>query len=203
MSGSRARIPGPQLLLKRAFASKSPGEYKATAPSPELKSWESGARLVKNTTVENQYMEHIRAVHDPSMHVKTIEDEIKGTIGQALGKQGQKVLSFMQRIEQERQKYEELREQQAPASKIIACAKEHNSFRKQGIQARWELLVHRQAVGFIVNNHKVVMDKYPIGDGLPEEIVRDADGWEKKEPAPKPQQFTDQLEWWQKIGRWK
>jgi hypothetical protein len=202
MSGL-ARIPGPQLLLKRAFASKSPGEYRATAPSPELKSWESGARMVKNTTVENQYMEHIRAVHDPSMHVKTIEDELKGTIGQALGKQGQKVLSFIHRIEQEQQKYEELREKQAPAFKIIACAREHNSFRKQGIQARWELLVHRQAVGFIVNNHKVVMDKYPIGDALPEEIIGDEDGSEEREPAPKPQQFTDQLEWWQKIGRWK
>ena len=201
MSG-RARIPpGLQLLLKRAFTSKSPGEYRATAPSPELKSWESGARMVKNTTVENQYLDHIRAVHDPSMHVKSIEDELKGSIGQALGKQGQKVLSFMLRIAQERQKYEELREQQAPASKIIACAKEYNSFRKQGIKARWELLVHRQAAGFIVNNHKVIMDKYPIGDSLPEEIA--GDGSEEKEPAPKPQQFTDQLEWWQNFGRWK
>jgi hypothetical protein len=103
-------------------------------------------------------MEHIRAVHDPSMHVKMIEDELKGTVGQALGKQGQKVLNFMYRIDQERKKYEEMREQQAPASKIIACAKEHNSFRKQGIHARWELLVHRQAVDSIVNNHKVIMD---------------------------------------------
>jgi hypothetical protein len=206
MSGRVSRtIPGPaQLLLKRSFASKSPGEYyRATAPIPEVKSWESGARMVKNTTVENKYMEHIRAVHDPSMHVKTIEDELKGTIGKALGKQGQKVLSFMHRIEEERQKYEDLREQQAPASKITACAIEHNSFRKQGIQARWELLVHRQAVGFITNNHKFVMDKFPIGDALSEEILGDGDDSEEKEPAPKPQQFTDQLEWWQNIGRWR
>jgi hypothetical protein len=201
MSG-RARIPGPQqLLLKRTFASKSPGEYRATAPTPEVKSWESGARTVKNTTVENQYMEHIRAVHDPSMHVKMIEDELKGTIGQALGKQGRKVLTFMHRLEQERKKYEEMQAQQAPASKIIACAKEHNSFRKQGIKARWELLVHRQAVGFIVDNHKVIMEKYPIGDALPEEIV--PDGSEEKERLPKLEQFTDQLEWWQNFGRWK
>ena len=200
---SRARIPGLKLLQKRAFASKSPGEYRATAPSPEVKSWESGARMVKNTTVDNQYLEHIRAVHDPSMHVKSIEDELKGTIGQALGKQGQKVLSFMLRIEQERRKYEELREQQAPVSKIIACAKEYNLFRKQGIQARWELLVHRQAAGFLVNNHKVIMEKYPFGDALPEELVEDGDGSEEKEPAPKLEQFTDQLEWWQNFGRWK
>ena len=66
---------------------------------------ESGAKLVQNTTVENKYLEHIRDVHDPSQHLKTIEDELKGTIGKALGKQGQKILMYARLMDQEQKKY--------------------------------------------------------------------------------------------------
>ena len=57
-----------------------------------LKSWERSARAVKNTDKTNKYLEHIRQEHDPALHIKTLEDELRGTMGKALGKQGQKVL---------------------------------------------------------------------------------------------------------------
>ena len=50
-------------------------------------------------------MESIRKIHDPSQHVKTIEDELKATIGEALGKQGQKILLAVQRVERELEEY--------------------------------------------------------------------------------------------------
>jgi hypothetical protein len=50
----------------------------------------------------------MRDLHDPSLHVKTIEDELKGTIGKALGRQGEKVLMYARRMHAERERYEEL-----------------------------------------------------------------------------------------------
>ena len=192
------KFPGPSTV--RAF-SKGGSSYRAQAPGPKMKSWESGARLVKNISVENQYLEHIREVHDPSQHLKTIEDELRGTIGKALGKQGQKILSAVRLMDQEFQKYQELLEQDAPSSKLVACAKQHNIHRKQAMQARWELTVHRQAVGFVVGNHKFVQEKFPIGEQLPEEM--DPSSEETEEEVVPKKQFSDQLEWWQKIGRWR
>lgn len=121
-------------------------------------------------------------MHDPSLHLKTIEDELKGTIGKALGKQGQKISLYSRLMHQERQKYGELLEKikdldndnsttttadtAATVQQLRAIAKQHNLYRKECLQARWELIVHRQAVGFIVDNHKYVMETFPIGDAL-------------------------------------
>jgi hypothetical protein len=145
-------------------------------------SWERGAARIKDpkqqqqtstTKTTNQYMETIRATHDPSLPIRTLEDELKSTIAHALGKQGAKIVTALQHMERTREEYENLlllREQQCSQqnkTSIRECAKRHNEFRKQAMTARWELLVHRQAVGFIVNNHSLVMEKFPIGDALP------------------------------------
>jgi hypothetical protein len=121
----------------------------STTPS---KSWENGARLVKNTKVENKYLEHIRDMHDPSLHFKTIEDELKGTIGMALGKQAGKVLVALKCMAQEYSQYEALLEEGGDPSsrKVVEVAKQYNEYRQQAHKNRWELIVHRQAVGFIV-----------------------------------------------------
>ncbi|VEU45333.1 unnamed protein product [Pseudo-nitzschia multistriata] len=210
------------------FSTGSGGSsYSASGPSQQLKSWESGARMVQNTTVENKYLEHIREVHDPSQHIKTIEDELKGSIGKALGKQGQKVLMYARLMEEERQRYQdlllELRGQAREAEphtpspavertddvdrhpELSKIAISHNEYREQCLHARWELIVHRQAVGFIVGNHKYVTDKFPVGDALP---VPSEDGEDERataaasaEKSKKKKVFTDQLDWWQRIGR--
>mmetsp|Transcript_13285 Transcript_13285/g.23901 ORF Transcript_13285/g.23901 Transcript_13285/m.23901 type:complete len:208 (+) Transcript_13285:3-626(+) len=188
-------------LTTRAVSSE------VTGPTQKLKSWESGARLVKNTHVENQYLEHIRDIHDPSLHLKTIEDELKGTIGKALGKQGEKVLMYARLMNDERQRYDELLEQHdgnRQHEQVQNCAKKHNQYRKDCIQARWELIVHRQAVGFIVGNHQYVTNKFPIGEALPEDEGNETKASSSEENSNKPKKvFGDQLDWWQRIGRWR
>ena len=183
---------------------RSSGSYSAKGPSKQLKSWESGAKLVQNTTVENKYLEHIRDVHDPSQHLKTIEDELKGTIGKALGKQGQKILMYARLMDQERHKYDNSTNNSEKNEFALA----HNNYRKECLHARWELIVHRQAVGFTVGNHKYVMEKFPVLDALP--VVHESDGnSEEGTPMPsnknetKRKKFTDQYDWWARIGRWK
>jgi hypothetical protein len=202
-------------LSSLAFSSSSSngsgsGPYSAKGPGQQLKSWESGAKLVKNTTVENKYLDHIRDVHDPSQHLKTIEDELKGTIGQALGKQGQKILLYARLMEQERNKYEDLvstnhLENENDSELLQESAIAHNNYRKECIQARWELMVHRQAAGFIVGNHQFVREKYPIGDALPVAEKHDdkSNNDKQQKQNHKPKQFTDQLDWWASVGRWK
>jgi hypothetical protein len=211
-----------------------------SGPSQQLKSWESGAKLIKN-----QYLEHIRDVHDPSMHLKTIEDELKGTIGKALGKQGQKVSMYARLMNEERQRYEDLirdyyrnynddnnngnnENNDNNHGEIRSCVIRHNDYRKDCIHARWELIVHRQAVGFTVGNHRHVMERFPIGVALPLELVtvvderegsKDDDDDTNKNRNNKhsessssetiscleanKENLVGQLEWWEKIGRWR
>lgn len=150
----RECVTSPLLSMRRYFGSNSSSfsSTTVTGPKPELKSWESGARLVKNTTVENQYLDHIRDIHDPSLHVKTIEDELKGTIGKALGKQGEKLLVALRCMAAERSKYDDLlRDGYTPRCRqVVQVAQQYNEYRKQAHEKRWELIVHRQAAGFIV-----------------------------------------------------
>mmetsp|Transcript_2826 Transcript_2826/g.8124 ORF Transcript_2826/g.8124 Transcript_2826/m.8124 type:complete len:215 (+) Transcript_2826:135-779(+) len=202
-AGSRCR---PFQYTFAPFSGKN-NDFQVKIPGPKLKSWESGAKLVKNTKVENQYVEHIREIHDPSMHIKTIEDELKGTIGKALGKQGEKVLMYMRAMEQQQKEYLRLLEETGDPTDpaVEKCVEKHNEYRNDCVKARWELIVHRQAVGFIVGNHKFVMEKFPIGDALPtaEQLVNRQTEGEETSEKPKPKQFTDQLDWWQRIGRWR
>lgn len=169
--------------------------------------WERMAVAVKLTDQEtSSYIETIRATHDPALHIKTVEEELKGTIGKALGRQGEKVLRSMRLMEQELQNYESLVKRYSPDKQhpeIIQSANTYNEYRKQALQARWELTVHRQAIGFIVNNHNYVTQHYPIGPALP---ILDESQAKKEESSPPPRNSSllkDQLPWWERVGRWR
>ena len=185
-----------RLSLWHKKASFSPGRAASSSSSV----WERSAHRVKNTSVEkdNPYLDLIRDTHDPSLHLKTLEDELKGTIGKALGKQGEKIQYYV-RLMQQVFEDEDFVENNKRARKF-------NEYRKQAIQARWELTVHRQAAGFLVNNHTYVMKHYPIPEALPESETDDDLSSVKQNTATsktKTKQFGDQLDWWQRIGRWR
>lgn len=139
-----------------------------------------------------------------------------GAIGKALGRQGEKVLFAMCEMKEEHAKYEDcVRSREFHAA--LKYADRYNQARKQALKARWELVVHRQAVGFTTENHNVVHSAFPIGDALPgtlpalEESLRtqsssNANSIHPKvetNDAEKRQKFGDQLAWWQRVGRWK
>jgi hypothetical protein len=62
------------------LASSSSSSYEARAPTAESSTWERSAGKVKDTDLSdnNPYLDAIRETHDPSQHVKTVEDELKG-----------------------------------------------------------------------------------------------------------------------------
>lgn len=190
--------------ISSRHASSSSSTTSIRMPGPSTTTWERSAVRIKNTDDTNPYLEAIRDTHDPTMHLKTIEDELKGTIGKALGKQGDKILNSLRRMSDEFQKYETLLETHETIDHpdVQASAIRYNEIRKQAIQARWELMVHRQAAGFIVNNHQYVMEHYPISEALPLSANEEANKpSSSKENAKK--KFGDQLDWWQRIGRWR
>ena len=223
---------------------------------------------MKNTTKHDQYIDKIRESHDPALHLKTLEDELRGTMGKALGKQGQKVLNALMALEEIKMEYYKLMMleydsqesvegkgsqkctstrrfhkehysssiestykndenikiqsmsfQSLPSltkDKVLQLISSYNKHRNDATQARWELTVHRQAVGFIVNNHKFVQDMFPIPSKLvlPLDLNYDdidvssncnsrttSTGVKHKEAVTR--NFGDQLDWWEKIGRWK
>jgi len=170
-----------------------------------LKSWERSAKLVKNIDKTNQYLEHIRQEHDPALQIKTLEEELRGTMGKALGKQGDKVLRNIHAMKQQLRKYETLLENNGSLEEIRECVSVHNEFRKDAQHARWELMVQRQAVGLLVNNQKFVHEMYPIGDALPlpEEDGTISQVKEVKEIDASDEKFGNQLDWWQRVGRWR
>lgn len=210
----------------------------ASSTTSRTASWERGAKLVKDTNTRNKYLEHIRDTHDPSLHLKTLEDELKGTMSKALGNQGGKVVQLLSRLDQERARYDEILSHSrdydpsgnikcqgsmdlsglshSSKSLLFKTVQNHNRLRKQALDARWELLVHRQAVGFITNNHKFVHEKFPIPDMLElpgndedwkdihnDAIIQDATSRKNVNKEGVVRNFGDQLDWWERIGRWK
>ena len=196
-------LPIPLLNVRLCARMLSTDRPTINMPPTTSKSWERGAKLVKDTDKSNQYLEHIRATHDPAVHVKTIEEELRGTIGKALGKQGEKILGFLRKMARDREAYDDLVESGAPAEEVRACAGRYNESREQAWKARWELIVHRQAVGFIVDNHSTVQKMFPIDEPL---LVDEENAAQREVPRDGedgPKKFGDQLDWWQRVGRWR
>ncbi len=168
---------------------------------------------MKDTDVTNPYLDRVRSeVVDPGLQIKTIEDELCAAIGKALGRQGEKVQSAIREMKEARGQYLECLHAQAYEGALESVHR-HNNARTRAIKARWELLVHRQAVGFTVDNHTVVHTTFPIGEALPEnmneirttiskDIGNSKNDDKFSEQSPK-KAWGDQLSGWQRVGRWK
>ena len=186
--------------------------FSTTASSkPTNSTWERSAKRVKNTDITDPYLDKIRAeTVDPALQLKTIEDELCGAIGKALGKQGDKVLSAIRIMVDEHEQYKKCIESRR-FDEALEFAHRHNEARKKALEARWELLVHRQAVGFTVDNHSVVHQTFPINGALPESLDGLKESHEMTDiPNSKVESknltkdtFPDQLDWWKTRGRWK
>eukprot|EP00986_Skeletonema_menzelii_P002099 scaffold574_cov155-Skeletonema_menzelii.AAC.6 len=183
----------------------------ASSSISKEKTWERSAKLVKNTdATNNQYLDKIRSeTVDPALQLKTIEDELCGAIGKALGKQGDKILNAIREMKDHELKYNQFISEES-FHEAIDFAHRYNEARERAIKARWELLVHRQAVGFTVGNHAYVHNTFRIPDRLPvklDELNPNYENTQQTIPSekvkPKKEKFGDQLDWWQRIGRWK
>lgn len=242
----------PQILISSPFHTSHQANSKhqraTTNNGKPTKAWQRGAIAVKNTDVTNPYLETIRQTHDPALHVKTIEDELKSTIGQALGKQGSKILWAVREMEKEFDHFLSLAEQWDAAILAAAAEKEkrklmtvstassstisstptthptsssdpppklltkyekrllhkkirksafaHNRWRVAALNARWEMVVQRQAIGFTLGNREYVHQSYPIADA----ILLEEDRQKLRKSTRK--KVPNNGHWWQRINYW-
>ncbi|GMH70698.1 hypothetical protein TrST_g9119 [Triparma strigata] len=169
---------------------------------------------------KDQYLEAMaKATSGPQSHVKLVEEELAEEVAAALKKQSDKVLTAIAKAEHLRRDVEselsELKPLKVPdlksmckelglpqtgkkdslVQRCLSSSKlsSFESARSAASHARWELLIHRQACGFVTNNNQFIETHYPI----PEKITF------KKTNEPPAKVFTDQLEWWQSKGRWR
>lgn len=146
-------------------SSKVETPIKIPTTKAQSKTWERSAKLVQNTNIQTQYLEKIRQVHDPNQHVKTLEDELMGAMAEALRKQSNKIYFeyniMKEQLEIYLDKSSSLKRRQE--ARII-----FNERCVAAKRAKWELIVHRQAIGFRIKNHDTVNDMFPIPPPLPE-----------------------------------
>jgi hypothetical protein len=218
----RARPPPTRVIVTSSSLhfSTSSSQSPLTTPKPSSTTWERGAKLVKNTVVTNPYVDVVRQEVDPAAHLKTIEDELCAAIGKALGRQGEKVQRAISEMTVQHGQYMQFLHSQAYKDASESAIR-YNDARKRAIQYRWELLVHRQAVGFTVDNHSVVHKTFPIGEALSVDMdeiksiasrvlidMNNANNSEVEnvsldQPVKKKKVWGDQLSWWENVGRWK
>jgi hypothetical protein len=126
-----------------------------------------------------------------------------------LGRQGEKILNAMREMKDHKLRYDQLLSEES-FHEALDSAHRYNEARERAIKARWELLVHRQAVGFTVGNHSYVHNAFRIPDALSvklDELIPNNETMQQKIPSEnathKKEKFGDQLDWWQRVGRWK
>jgi hypothetical protein len=164
-------------------------------------------------------------IHFILSQLSIVTTDKPGSIGSALGKQSGKIMNYTLLMEKELEKYHDLVQKQqqtgnlsdgtiaADTAALEEIAAKYNELREHALKSRWELTVHRQAAGFIVNNYQDVDKYHPIGAKLTvdKSAVRvdggaGADGSITERAAaqkPEEKKFGDQLDWWQEIGRWR
>lgn len=125
------------------------------------------------------YYDRLRRVHDPEQHLHILEDELCEEIACALGRTGRKcdyMFHMMElaaaecdRLEAEVQR---LHHSTTPSSSSLEAAAaveslkqaitKFNSARSAAHDARTELVIHRQSVGLIWRNQRIVEEQYPL-----------------------------------------
>lgn len=118
--------------------------------------WTSLVRTLTDTGHESPYLDRLRArVTDPGRAHDELENEIRAEIAAALGRAEDKVNAALLRLE-----VAGIALDAASSGERPRRTREFNALRDEALRARWELLVHREAVGFRRNG--VLEELYPV-----------------------------------------
>ena len=117
------------------------------------------ARLVRDLVsrgYESEYLTRLRSRFDAEQAYEDLEREILYEMACALGRAEEKVNVALLRLELARRELDEAQ----PGSEYAERAEKFNSLRELAWQARYELLVHREAVG--MRRNEILEQLYPI-----------------------------------------
>lgn len=115
-----------------------------------------------NTQTESVYAARLRAAHDPRDNIQKIEEEVMEEMAGALGRTADKANYKFLVLERKGQEVDALVEAKANSAEIEKAIGDFNRLRDDAEDARRELMIHRQALGFKTGNHALVSDMWPL-----------------------------------------
>jgi hypothetical protein len=118
--------------------------------------WKTLVSELKDSGYQSPYLDRLRQRLDVEQAHATLEQEIVQEIAAALGRTATKLDYALLRLELAE------RDLRAAASDddVAACAARFDALREEALQARHELLIHREAVG--IRRNDVLEQLYPI-----------------------------------------
>ena len=130
--------------------------------------WTRLANKIKDTELATDFsramhLEELRKVYDPEMEIGKLEDELQEEIASALGKTGRHCRAYFSLLEKLQLKYD--KESNIDSKRLIASS--FNEVRELAMDARRNLIIHRQAAGFTYQNHRIVEQEYPLPSKIP------------------------------------
>jgi len=118
--------------------------------------WLKLVRELKDAGYESPYLDRLRARLDPAEAVARLETEIVQEMAQALGRTEDKLNYALLRLELAGRELDAASDDTTRAPLVQAF----NARRAEAIEARRNLAIHREAVGF--RRNKVLEEVYPI-----------------------------------------
>jgi len=118
--------------------------------------WQSLVRELRESGFESPYLDRLRARYDVTTAQEELEKEIIREMAEALGRAGEKVDLALLRLDVARRALAAA----ADADERRRLAEEFNALRKDALQARQELRIHREAVG--IRRNDCLDAQYPI-----------------------------------------
>jgi hypothetical protein len=118
--------------------------------------WKTLVRELTAAGCSSPYLDRLRERVDVAHAQASLETEIVREMAAAIGRADDKVNVALLRLELATRAWTDAREPEARRR----CAREVNARRAEALGARWELLVHREAVG--MRRHDLVERLYPI-----------------------------------------
>lgn len=127
--------------------------------------WKTLVRELSRSGFESPYLDRLKRKVDVELATEELEKEIVQEMASALGRAGDKVDYALLRLDLVARAIEEAPTPQERREKIARW----NELREEAIEARYELRIHREAVG--IRQNRVLESMYPIPPRRP--FVRD------------------------------
>jgi hypothetical protein len=119
--------------------------------------WKGLVLALQDQGYESPYLDRLRRRLDPEQAQATLEQEIVQEIAAALGRSAAKLDLALLRLELAGRDRDAVTDDDTERA---ACAARFDALRTQALQARHELLIHREAVG--IRRNDILETLYPI-----------------------------------------
>lgn len=118
--------------------------------------WKTLVRELSRSGFESPYLDRLKRKVDVELATEELEKEIVQEMASALGRAGDKVDYALLRLDLVADAIEKARTPHERRQKIARW----NDLREEAIEARYELRIHREAVG--IRQNRVLESTYPI-----------------------------------------